>query len=133
MRASDIYTWVSENLSDLLGTYTYPNGHSKPAISIGNPLNEISFSGSLEVVIPLTPSRTKSIRTGAYFHREDYWDIYLIQRDRSGNVVIAAERMLTSFIQANAQDFPVKIEGETFPSVRLTIIHKDTYQSFRGI
>jgi hypothetical protein len=86
---------------NLLGTYDDGMGHTRTAISIGNPGTIKTVTG-LEVITPLLPN-TESAGVDSFSLNTSRWDILLIQRDppplRSPTLPDAVERLTGLFIQ----------------------------------
>lgn len=80
----DVKPKVESAIGDLLGTYTYPNGYTRKAISVGNPPRQVEVSG-LEAILPMLPKTetVKWLTDSLYFC--EYWSIYLIQREDCDN------------------------------------------------
>lgn len=88
---------VKETLIDEIGTYVYCNGDfTTPAVSIGNPPNDVSVEG-LEVILPMFPD-IRLQQTGRHEHQEQYWDICLIERaGGEGKIFQAVPKLLSLF------------------------------------
>lgn len=122
VKPTDIKAIISDRLSDLLGTYTYPNGYQRPAISVGNPENTIVADG-LECIIDRVPSYGRICQTNYGTSREERWTVTLIRR--SGDTFTeAADRLSRTFTQATGYYFQQEKQNTSFDVFRLTIIHK---------
>lgn len=88
---------VKAVLEDELGTYTYCNGDfTTPAVSIGNPPNDISVEG-LEVIVPMFHD-FRSQQVGGLTHQEQWWDICLIERvGGQGKIFQAVPKLMDLF------------------------------------
>lgn len=88
---------IKEVLVDELGTYTYCNGDfTVPAVSIGNPPNDVSVEG-LEVILPIFPD-IQIMQTGILTCQEEMWDIVLIERaGGAGKIFQAIPKLVEIF------------------------------------
>lgn len=91
-----IYNLISTLLDSSLGIYTYPNGYTEPAISIGNLDDSITVSG-IECVINPVPTTTNL--WGAYRSSIKYkWSFDLIAHGEDTTSLFKASEILLKYI-----------------------------------
>jgi hypothetical protein len=117
---------IKPALQDLLGTYTYPNGYTRPAISVGNPQNNLKVSG-LEIVLPMLPENEKSIWLSNTIYYEDCWDIRLLQRDGCDNETFleACNRLRRYFPRSHSNYIPQDTNIGNYPMFVISYRHED--------
>lgn len=121
---------IKTALSDVIGTYTYPNDYTRSAIAVGNPPNEVKVSG-LEVIIPMMPKGTADWLSDSLYIRDTY-EIYLVKREgcTPSDFVEACSRMRRFFYNADFQYIP---QNETIGSFEQYVIkykHEDLEDSY---
>jgi len=108
-------------LSDLLGTYTYPDGATTPAINVGFKVPEGVTATGLEVVISPEPSSQPMAMQGDKgVYRE--WLVVLRQWDDADvdSLRLAVERMIARWPEMTA---PVVVPAtyETLAQARVSV------------
>ena len=108
-----VIEWV---LKDFLGTYTYPNGFTRQAVSIGNTLGNVEVSG-LEVIIPVFGNVSHSCPLSNGTYTDQHWRIIMVQRDNNlGNLGGAIRAFLGSrcFIVKSGSNYTQQDPTRTF-------------------
>jgi hypothetical protein len=76
--ACDLLASIRDQVGDLLGTYTYDDGSTQPAITFNNLFNHVSVSGN-EIIILEVPD-VVSVFQGSW-QREFVYTAYLVRHD----------------------------------------------------
>lgn len=128
MLPSELRNCILGIIPDQIGTYTYNNGHSSVAFTVGNPPNDITVSG-IEIIIPNFPHVESATAHGdSYIHRCEKWDVYIINHDNDkAKWFTAIDRLMRSFPRCFGRDIPQSNPTKNLPMYLLTIKHSDGY------
>lgn len=115
-------------LGDLLGTYTYPNKYTEPAISIGGrPAEGLKVSG-IEARLPRSPFILRSYWVANYLHQDRYYDVILIQH--SGNKLYdCVDKLTRHFPYTNGVEIPDYDAVKNLPQYRVSIYCPDAFEA----
>ena len=113
---------LEQLLVNELGTYTYQNGYTMPAISIGNPDNVIKVSG-LECIINLYPTILSYVWMNDSSIVKQQWTITLIQRD-GVNLIPGVEKLMAYFWKGDGKYIPQDLKTETYEQYRFNFIYE---------
>lgn len=102
-------TSLLQIVGEYVGTYTYNSGGTEfydPAISIGNPPNDLVVCG-VEIVIPSYPRIADQYHAGKVSFQKQCWEIKFIQRepDSKGYVLPLIQDRLAIYFHESAGIF----------------------------
>lgn len=118
----DLKPIVENLLTAELGTYTYQNGYSTTAISVGNPINVIKVNG-LECIIDLYPTILSYMWLNDTTIVKQQWTITLIQREGT-NLIPATEKLMAYFWKGDGKYIPQDLQTETYEQYRFNFIYE---------
>jgi len=123
---------LGQALSPYLGTYTYPNGYTRSAISVGNPANNLQVEG-LELVIPFFPNSKGGRWLTDTVEHTDVWTIYLVKREgaTAEDFINAGNRLKTIFARCETQYIPQNETIGTYEQLVVKFRNIDSYQSYQ--
>ena len=103
MTATQLKTALATRLSDLLGTYEWPNGQSRAAINLGRPPSDATAHG-IEVLIETVPE---------YDNRSLHWHTAIVREHTirviahgSGDAASVVERICQAYDATNPSQVP---------------------------
>ena len=116
---------IEKLLVDVLGTYTYSNGYTMPAISVGNPQNGIKVNG-LEVILPLYPYSCTQ-RMSQTIYRKELWKFSIIQRNGSNAADLkkAADILTSRFRELKVEYVQQNDAVEDYAMLYCSYCHRD--------
>ena len=136
MTPTKLKAFIEDHAGNFIGTYTLDgkSGVSFPAISIGEPTNGLSVSGS-EVIISKFPNIEKNQRTGNYIYRceKHCIEIYLHDYeddDAWENFYMLVDEMMAAFPRIyNGSDIKQNKHFESLPGYKFYV----KVESFREV
>jgi len=116
MTAQHVSEIIGTIFEDLIGTYQYDEGTSRPAICINKPIENRELLQNVECVVSAAP-RTRD--------RQAYWMVYFLQKcfeDDPGILGCISERMRSLFSTGIKIDYlPGDKTIEAIPQVHATL------------
>lgn len=137
----DLVQFLKNEIPEYLGTYTYPEGYTTDAISVGTVPNEVEVDG-FEVILPVYPRLSGGVyKTRRTTHIEQLWTLDFINHDSDKTGSLARKGEFFMMIQKIVLLLPRTVSGlpvsqsdptRSLQRYQLTIKHSDLYQNIRA-